>query len=104
MREQRSPRSLPLDVGDQVLADLDGNVMQATPLTVYRNGVIRRIGHTVGLVVADYESLFALQQFHKQMGETPITIVEHTGMPRPSHAEKDRRETVHRNQHSRPTG
>jgi hypothetical protein len=34
-------------------------MMQAAPFTMHRNGVIRRIVHVVGLVVADHESLFS---------------------------------------------
>jgi hypothetical protein len=40
-------------VRDKVLADFNRNLMQAASLTVHRDRVIRRIGHTAGRVVAD---------------------------------------------------
>ena len=73
-------------------------------LAVYRDGVIRRIGHAVGLVVADDEPYFALQQRHEYMGETRVAIVEHASMPGPRDAHEDRREAMHRDQHRRPPG
>ena len=82
----------------------DRDVMQAAPLAVHRDGVIRRIGHAVGLVVADHEPRFAFQQRHQQMGKARIAVVEHAGMPRPRHAHEDRREAVHRDQRRRPAG
>src|ERR1700730_5052453 len=86
------------------MANFDRNVMQAASLTVYRDGVIQRIGHAVGLVVADDELLFAFQQRHEEMGETRIAIVEHANMPGPRHAHEDRREAVHRDQRPRSPG
>src|ERR1700674_4492744 len=74
-REQRTPYSLPLRIGDQVLADFDRNVMQAASLSVHRDRVIRRIGHAVGLVVANGKPSFASQQRHEEAGETRIAIV-----------------------------
>ena len=44
--EQRAPRTLAVVVGDKVPADFNSNVMQAASLTVHRDRVIRRIGHT----------------------------------------------------------
>src|SRR5882672_9505095 len=81
--EHVPPRQLTLDIGDKVLADLDRHVMQAAPLAVNRNRIIRRIGHAVGLVVADHELLVAFQQRHEEMGETRIAIVKHTRVPGP---------------------
>ena len=49
-REQRSPGALPLVTNDQVLADLNRHMMQATPFAMHRNGVIRRI--VVSLLVS----------------------------------------------------
>src|SRR5271165_3153346 len=75
--------------------------MQAALLAVYRDGVIRRIGHAIGLVVADDEPLLAFQQRHEEMGETRIAIVKHANMPGPHNALEDRREAVHRDQRRR---
>src|SRR5208283_988872 len=52
-REERAPRLLPAVVSDQVLADLDLNVKHAASLAMHWNGVVRRIAHAIGLVVAD---------------------------------------------------
>ena len=60
--------------------------------------------HAVGLVVADDEPLFLLQQRHEEMGETRIAIVEHANMPGPRHALEDRREAVHRDQRGQSPG
>jgi hypothetical protein len=93
---------LTLVVRDQVLANLDRNMMQATSLAVHRNGVIRCVGHAVRLVVTDHEPVFAFQQIQEQMGKAAIAIVEHARMPGPGHAHKDWRKTVHRNQRRLP--
>ena len=77
---------------------------QPASLPVYWDGVIRRIAHAVGLVVADDEPLFAFQQRHEEMGEARIAIVEDANMPRPRHAHEDRREAVHRDQRSQSPG
>ena len=73
-------------------------MMQAASLPVHRDGVVRCIGHAVGLVVADDEPVFASQQRHEKVGEARIAIVEHAGMPGPRHAFEGGREAVHRDQ------
>jgi hypothetical protein len=82
-RQQFSPPALTGLVGDEVLANFDGDVVQTAPLAVNGNRVIGRVSHSVGLVITDHETLLAPQEVHQQMGKTRITVVEHADMPRP---------------------
>ena len=57
--------------------------MQAAALGMYRDGVVRHVGHDVRRVFTDEKTLFRIEQRHEAMGETRIAIVEHAGMPGP---------------------
>ena len=65
---------------------------------MHRNGVVGRVGDAVGLVVADDEPWFALQEVQQDMGEARVAVIEHADVPAPRRRLEYGREAVHRNQ------
>ena len=71
----------------------------AAALAMDGNGVVGEIAHGIGLVVADGEIAFGLQQRLQRMGEAGIAVVEHADLPGPRDTLEDRGEAVHGDQH-----
>ena len=45
-----------------------------------------------------------MQELHQNLGETPVTVIEHADMPEPGHGLVNGCEAVHRNQRRRAGG
>ncbi len=96
-RQALGHAGLALRLGDQVLADLELEIVEAAGLGVAGDGVVDRI-HGVGLVVADHQIAGAVQRFqHPQRGRR-VMAVQHSDMPRPLQPVHRGREAVDRDQ------
>jgi len=82
-----------------VLADLDFDVRQATPLAMYRDGIVGQISDAVRLIIAHHETVLSAQQFEERMREAPIAVVQNRGVPRARHSLEDWGEAVQRDQY-----
>src|SRR4029079_8573242 len=69
-----------------------------------RDRIVRCVGDAVRLIVADDETVLAMQQLNQNLGEPPVTVIEHADMPGPGHRLVNGREAVHRNQRGRAGG
>jgi hypothetical protein len=103
-RKQRRPRSLTGFIRDEVLANFERHMVQVPLLAMDRDRIVRRVGDAVWFVVADNETVLAMQELHHNLGETPVAVIEHADMPGPRLGLENRCEAVRRNQRCRLAG
>ena len=102
MRASRSAHCCWPDlVADQVLADFDAGVDQAAHLAMHGDGVVGRIAHRIGFVVADHQIALGAQLLQQQRRQRAVAVIERADVPGPRDAGIDRREAVQRHQHRR---
>jgi len=80
--EACSPGGLARCIGDQILADLNLDVPQATPFRMYRDAVVGGIAHRVRGVVAHHQVAFRAQKIEHDLGKLRVAIVQHADLHR----------------------
>src|SRR4051794_31248001 len=80
------------------------SAVQVPLLAMDRDRIVRRVGDAVWFVVADDETVLAMQELHQNLGEAPVAVIEHADMPGPRLGLENRCEAVRRNQRRRLAG
>src|SRR5579862_5902620 len=102
--DARGPLGLPRSMPDEILANLDLHVQQATYLCVSRDRVVRLIAQEVRLVVGHDQATLAAQRLKHQGGQAAIAVIEHGCVHGAAHALENIRHGMLRNEDRRPPG